>query len=322
MGLMNKLMMLSEFDCLEFIVDDSGLMTLLSDAVTATKQTQTRWQEAQARLKEMLDILAYVPFQEIQVCFLNRPDRVVLKRQGRDPKSFLVDAHRRIDAAFHRMPMGGTPVFEKLQESFAMGANRSIARYLFCDGTPKGGLLAEEGITRLLFNRQNPAQNPMTFLICSNTDVEVEWMNNIEEVVPYCSACDDFANEAAEVLRDQGMALPFTKGFWLICSLIAASNPEDLDAINESVPFTKTTLDNLLGVNHDDALYRHYFDHFVKAQHARVVESDEYGRPKKADQLKKNHNWQAHYGDFVRTPMASQILAVQTFKQQLKQASG
>ncbi|GAX21695.1 hypothetical protein FisN_29Hu136 [Fistulifera solaris] len=323
MGLMNKLMMLSEFEVLEFMVDDSGSMTLLSDTLTATKQTQTRWEEAQARLMEMLDILAYVPFQEIQVCFLNRQDRVVLKRQGRDPKSFLVDAHRRIDAAFHRMPMGGTPVFEKLQESFASGVNRNIARYLFCDGTPNGGLLAKEGITGLLINRQNPAQNPMTFLICSNTGDEVVWMKDIEEVVPYCSACDDFANEAAEVLRDQGMALPFTKGFWLICSLIAASNPEDLDAINESVPFSKTTLDNLLGVNHDDALYRHYFDHFVKAQHARVVERDEYGRPKnKADQLKKNQNWQAHYGDFVRVPMASQISAVKTFKQQLKQASG
>ncbi|GAX14066.1 hypothetical protein FisN_5Lh007 [Fistulifera solaris] len=322
MGLMNKLMMLSEFEVLEFMVDDSGSMTLLSDTLTATKQTQTRWQEAHARLKEMLEILAYVPFQEIQVCFLNRPDRVSLKRLGRDPKSFLVDAYRQIDACFQRGPMGGTPVFEKLQESFAMGANRSIARYLFCDGTPNGGLLAKEGITKLLINRLNPAQNPMTFLSCSDTDAEVEWMKDVEEVAPYCSECDDFADEAAEVLRDQGMALPFTKGFYLICSLVAASSPEDLDAMDESVPFTKTTLDNLLGVNHDEASYKHYFDHFMKAQHARVVENDDYGRPKKADQLKKNQNWRAYYSDFVRVPVANQIPAVQTFKQQLKQAEG
>lgn len=322
MGLMNKLMMLSEFEVLEFMVDDSGSMSMLSDTMNAVKQTQTRWQEAQGRLKEMLEILAYVPFQEIQVCFLNRPDRVSLRRLGRDPRSFLADAYHQIDAVFQRGPMGGTPAFEKMQESFAMGANRSIARYLFCDGTPNGGLMAKEGIVKMLCHRQNPSQNPVTFLSCTNEDDQVEWMKDAEEVAPYCSECDDFADEAAEVLRDQGLALPFTKGFWLICSLVAACNPDDLDAMDESVPFTKTTLNNLLGINHDEASYKHYFDHFVRAQHARVIENDEYGRPKKADQLKKQQNWQAHYSEFVRAPLANQIAAVQTFHQQLKQAGG
>lgn len=320
MGLMNKLMMLSEFDLLEFMVDDSGSMTMLSDTLDLNKRPQTRWQEAQGRLKEMIEVLAYVPFQQIQVCFLNRPDRVSMTRQGRDPRTFLADAYRQIDAVFQRGPMGGTPAFEKMQESFAIGAGRSIARYLFCDGTPNGGLLAKEGIVKLLCHRQNPSQNPVTFLSCTNEDDQVEWMKDAEEVAPYCSECDDFADEAAEVLRDQGLALPFTKGFWLICSLVAACNPDDLDAMDESVPFTKTTLNNLLGVNHDDASYKHYFDHFVKAQHARVVENDEYGRPKKADQLKKNQNWQAHYQEFLRAPVANSIPVVQTFKQQLKQA--
>lgn len=33
MGLMNKLMMLSEYQVLEFMIDDSGSMTLTSDTV-------------------------------------------------------------------------------------------------------------------------------------------------------------------------------------------------------------------------------------------------------------------------------------------------
>lgn len=46
MGLMNKLMMLSEFEVMEFIVDDSGSMTLASDTVDPkTGRTSTRWQE-------------------------------------------------------------------------------------------------------------------------------------------------------------------------------------------------------------------------------------------------------------------------------------
>jgi hypothetical protein len=61
MGLMNKLMMLSEYQVLEFIIDDSGSMTLLSDTFDVrTGRPQTRWQEAQVRLKEMVEIIAYV----------------------------------------------------------------------------------------------------------------------------------------------------------------------------------------------------------------------------------------------------------------------
>ena len=144
-------------------------------------------------------------------------------------------------------------------------------------------------------------------------------MKDAEEIVPYCSESDDFQDEAAEVLRDQGDALPYSFGFYLICTLVAAMNPDDLDAMDESVPFTKSTLDNLLGVETNEESYRHYFNHFVQAQRSRKVETDDYGRPKKTDQLKKNANWEACYQDFLRAPLANQIPAVQNFKQQLMQ---
>jgi hypothetical protein len=124
-------------------------------------------------------------------------------------------------------------------------------------------------------------------------------------------------DEAAEISKDQGVALPFTYGFYLVCCLVAAMNPDDLDAMDESVPFTKTTLDNLLGIESNEASYKHYFDNFVKAQQSRIVEKDDYGRPKKTDQLKKNQNWVPLFGDFVRAPEAKMIPAVQQFKQAL-----
>jgi len=319
MGLMNKLMMISEFDALEFIVDDSGSMTLQTDSVDPKNpgRKQTRWQEAQNRLKEMVEVLAYVPFQEIVVIFLNRRDRLSLKRNGRDPKTFLADAFQQIDRLFGQSPSGGTPAYEKLQESMAMGAGKSVSRYFFGDGIPNGGAPAQAAIVKLLMQRPNPEQNPMTFLSCTNEDEAVEWMKDAEEMAPYCAEFDDFSDEAAEVLRDQGPALPFSKGFWLVCTLVAASNPDDLDAMDESVPFTKATLDNLLGIEHNETSYKYYFDSFVQAQASRVVEKDSYGRPKKTDELKKNMNWQQHYTEFLRAPVAKQIPAVQTLKQQL-----
>jgi hypothetical protein len=37
----------------------------------------------------------------------------------------------------------------------------------------------------------------------------------------------------------QGEAIPYSFGFYLVCHLVAALNPTDLDALDESVPFTK-----------------------------------------------------------------------------------
>ena len=266
-------MMLSEYNSLDFIIDDSGSMQCTTDTKDpVTGQPMSRWKEAQLRLKEMIEILAYVPFNQIAVEFLNRPDQIILTRQGRAPAIFMQDAYTKIDAVFARGPAGTTPALEKLQESFIRGQGQSIARYFFGDGTPNGGARAQEEIIKILKHRQNPSGNPMTFISCTNEDDQVEWMKDAEEVAQYCSESDDFKDEGAEVLKDQGVALPYTKGFHLICTLVAAMNPDDLDAMDESVPFTKNTLDNLLGIQHNEESYRYYFDCFVNAQRARKVE--------------------------------------------------
>lgn len=74
------------------------------------------------------------------------------------------------------------------------------------------------------------------------------------------SELDDYCDEREEVMGDQGAAFPFTKGFWLVSQLVAAINPDDLDAIDENVPFTKMSLDNMLGRNHTPEEYHYYFE--------------------------------------------------------------
>ncbi|KAL3942703.1 MAG: hypothetical protein SGBAC_003148 [Bacillariaceae sp.] len=312
-GLMNKLMMLSEYQVLEFMIDDSGSMTLTSDTLDKFGRPNTRWGEAHTRLKEMVEILAYVPFNQVEIVFLNRQDRVSLTRQGRDPRTFLQDAYQRIDAAFARSASGTTPALEKIRNSLQANPNMSIARWFFGDGVPNGGMMAQKEITRMLVQRPNPEGNPMTFISCTNEDDQVEWMRDAEEVAPYCSESDDFRDEANEVLRDQGAALPFSKGFHLIGQLVAAMNPDDLDAMDESVPFTKSVLDNLLGIEHNEESYRHYFNCFLEAQNRRRVEGP-------ADQLKKSVRW--NYNDFLQAPVARNIPQVQDFKTQLARMGG
>lgn len=312
-GLMNKLMMLSEYASLEFIIDDSGSMQMNSDTINPiTRKNNTRWEEAHQRLKEMIEILAYVPFNQVGIEFLNRKDRVTLKRNGMTPDIFLQGAVEQIDAQFARGPSGTTPALEKLQESFLRGQGVSIARYFFGDGLPNGGRRAISEIVRIVRNRQDPAMNPLTFISCTNEDEAVEWMKDCEEVAPFCSESDDFGDESREVLEDQGEALPYTRGFWLICQLVAAMNPDDLDAMDESVPFTKNTLDNLLGIKHNEESYRYYFDAFVRNQQNRRGYSE-------TDRLKKSTRW--NYQDFLRAAVAKDIPAVQQFNSQMARIS-
>ena len=135
------------------------------------------------------------------------------------------------------------------------------------------------------------------------------------EVAPYCSEFDDYQKEKQEVLLDQGLGLPFTMGFYMIGCLVAAMNPNDLDAMDESVPLTKYALDNLLGLTLSEPDYRHYFDLFIQAQSVRKLED-------KTDNVKRSYDWRPMYGQFLQSHLSMEIQGVQHFKRQLQMVSG
>jgi hypothetical protein len=91
--------------------------------------------------------------------------------------------------------------------------------------------MEQKQVEELVINRQNPINTPITFLSCTGDDEQVEWMKELEEKALFCSEYDDYEDEKREVLGDQGEAMPFTRGFHLIGSLVAAMNPNDLDAM-------------------------------------------------------------------------------------------
>jgi hypothetical protein len=88
-------------------------------------------------------------------------------------------------------------------------------------------------------------------------------------------------------------------------------NPHDLDAMDESVPFTKILLDRLLGIESSEADYKHYFLQFCDAQQRREVKTN-------FDKIKKSMNWANHYQDFLHYELPNSIGIVQSFKANLK----
>jgi hypothetical protein len=291
-GMVNKLLDLQDLHFLLFVVDDSGSMMNETDALDDNGRKQTRWNEAKSRLLKLCEILAYIPCGTVIVSFLNRREEIELNHVGQDPTRFFEEAKLKINQVFKHEPTCNdlTPYLETLERSFndSRFRGKRVARYLFGDGAPNGGQSAINRIVQLVSSRENPKANPVTFFSCTNKDEDVEWMKDAEG----CSELDDFNDEKDEVSKDQGLALPFSEGFYLVCCLVAAMNPNDIDAMDESVPFTRFTLSTLMGIQLDDKNYQHYFDEFIVAQQKR-------GAGNARDRFKKSYNWRQHYNDFL-----------------------
>jgi hypothetical protein len=310
-GLLNKLLGLADFAVMEFLVDDSGSENKASESLGPTGLLLTRWQEIEQRLCTFMTIICWVPHPPVIVRFLDRRTVLDLRQQpGEPPLAYSQRCCAAITQEFSsNPPCGRTPAFERIRESLARyPATQPTLRYFFCDGEPDGGPAAARAITQMLIARPNPQQNPFTFLTCGGDD-ECTWCSECEEAAPFCAAISSaFGSEAAEVLQDQGAALPYSRGLWLLCMLCAAFNPDDLDAIDESVPFALSTLQNLLGYQLNAQEYRYYFDSLLKAQSSKAVETQ-------LDQLKKSYLpiWQQHFQHFVAAPSARHIPAVQAY---------
>lgn len=278
-GLLNKLLALIEYR-LNFIIDDSASMASASDApckeatpymskvLVNHTQYMTRWQEVEDRLHIMMDMLAYIPSNVITIQFLNRHDIINLSHEGKTPEQFGMESHQLVSDLFRKGPNGSTPLYAKLKNIFS-STHMNTMHYLFTDGEPTDASI--EMVGKLIIERKNPQMNPLTFMSCTNEDAE--WMKDIDEKAPFVAEIDDFASERQEVVSKQGTGFPFNRGFWVLCQLVAAINPDDLDAMDESVPFAKMTLDNLMGRRLTPEEYRYYFDANPYAQNYRYLYS-------------------------------------------------
>lgn len=304
LGLLSKLVPLLEYH-LVFLVDDSGSMAT-PDAVDLSHCPCTRWREAKERLVKLMDLLAYVPSLSVTVRFFNRHNTLRLSHTNTTPEAFLHEAMDQIEASFQSAPRGGTPTLRVLQETLKEAeeqeGNTSI--YLLTDGVPDTG---PEPVAALLLAR-NARKTPVTFISCSGCDADVEWMKTVEEQpMPdggesYMAEVDDFATEQHEVMVAQGESLPYSYGFWLICQLVAAINPLDLDAVDEGAPLTRKTMNELLGHTLSAREYEDYFNLFLN-------------NPLKTAQQNRESAelWNRHFSA-LNTKEASQVQALAEFR--------
>mmetsp|Transcript_15855 Transcript_15855/g.30182 ORF Transcript_15855/g.30182 Transcript_15855/m.30182 type:complete len:704 (-) Transcript_15855:244-2355(-) len=334
-GMLSKLMALENYGIAEIIVDDSGSMNKASDVVAdfssganymncANETTEgpekflTRWAEAKERIMQMMELIAYIPTAPIfHTRFLNRDTVLELKREKREtPQAFLVRIRSILDKEFSKRPCenDGSPVLKCIRESFLQHHKHSstgVLRYFMTHGVPDGREEECHKVVSLLMYRTQPERTPFTFLSCTDQDSDTEWMKECEEAAPYCSEFDDYMDESDEILRDQGKAFPYSYGLHLVGQLVAAFCPDDLDAMDESVPFPQPALADLLGYQLSDAEYKYYFESFMEAQRKQWSTKEDYQKEfvKKLPKL---------YEDFQTVKLASELVDVRNFRRRLK----
>lgn len=304
LGLLSKLLGLKGY-ALNFVIDDSGSMRSETDSLRRVagpilmlrfrdrqddmNRWMSRWEEAEDRLHTMMDVLLWIPTQEITVRFLNRRDIISITRDGRSPAELLALAHTQIENAFKKLPDGSTPIYSALSASFR-AARGPTMHYLFTDGEPSD--YGTDAVTALVLSRPTPANNPITFVSCTGDDDNTEWMKNLDEKGPWIAEVDDYEDERREVLKKQGPKLPYTRGLWLMCLLVGAINPDDLDCLDESsAPLTKYTLDLIMGRHVSDQEYRAYFNSHPGSYQYRPMYGRFYEEPGPTNRFVKPGIW-------------------------------
>lgn len=264
-GLISELQALTKYQLL-FLIDDNHSMNKASDpfikdatipmsaAAHIKDGRMTCWQEAEDRIHVMIDILANLPIT-ITIKFLNRNNSIRLVNAGKNSVEFAKEAHEQIKKIFLNGPtQKNTSLFSKLSEE--LNHPEKTMYYIFTNGAYTVPAILT--IQQLIMNRKNPENHPIIFISCTNEVGELKWIKEIDSSAKHVAEIDDPDSEQLEVAKNQGPAFPFSKGLWLMCQLVAAICPT-LDLIDETIPFTKKSMDDLMGRKLTQEEYAEYF---------------------------------------------------------------
>ena len=184
-GMLAKLLEVKQFSLIEIILDDSGSMGRLTDALDPiTNKKMTRWIEAKWRISQMIELLAYVVAPPIKIYFLNRKDIVTIEKSSTElPLDYIQRAEGILSQTFSILkgPLGSTPALRAIQASLNRNRDQKVIRFFMGDGMPNGGEASIKKITDMIIHRHAPSSNPFTFMSCTNEDDQVEWMKTAEE---------------------------------------------------------------------------------------------------------------------------------------------
>ncbi|KAI9335961.1 hypothetical protein BDR26DRAFT_920296 [Obelidium mucronatum] len=229
-----KLRRLEAYDIV-IIADDSGSMSTKStNGLTAADpfaKTATRWDELKQTVAMVSDVATTLDEDGIDVFFLNRP-----------PIRNITGPSVDLDKAFMVPPRGYTPIARVLRQVLAekwhcqpVGERKKLLVLIATDGQPTDdqGNIDKHGLKRALEQeRGRPGDIPVAFLVCTDDDHEIEYLNEWDNSIRDLDVVDDYYTERRQILSVQGNSFPFSRGDWVCKMLLGAVDPE-IDALDE-----------------------------------------------------------------------------------------
>jgi hypothetical protein len=142
-----------------------------------------------------------------------------------------------------QQPYGRTPLVQCLQSLFHTCAT-SIAEeglhvLVATDGEPDdcNGMAGRTAMFELLrqgsAQRRDPSKCIVNFLVCTDNDDDVAYLDHIDSACPFVDVTDDYASERDQVAKKRTLPRPLSVADWVLKALIGAADPT-LDALDES----------------------------------------------------------------------------------------
>lgn len=225
-GAVTKLRRLEGYDIV-VIADDSGSMGnpahggRLEDPFAPVP---SRWQELQQRVLEIVEIAVCLDQDGIDLYFLNRP-----------PVYHVQDVDT-VKAAFVNPPNGYTPLseaYKRVLKEKLDGQEKKVLIVCATDGEPNAldgtgkWRMDVNGFTQLLKTRNGfpSSRCPTSIMACTDAEDEIGWLNKLDDEINHFDVVDDYASERDEIKKVQGHNFPFSKGDYIVKTLLGSMEP-------------------------------------------------------------------------------------------------
>lgn len=202
------------------IADDSGSMQkpLRKSFLSGTP---TRWDELRVFMQYVVRLGA-VMCNGVIVKFLNRvsPDLPILTPDE-------------LNRHFMMPPYGRTPLLGAMRHVFTHFApavtGRDLVLVIATDGEPSDG--TKRDVYNLLRTRPDSGRVFVNFLVCTDNNDEVAYLNEIDKRVQGIDVSDDYRTECKQVKKCNPWA-QFSVGDWVVKAVVGAADPH-LDGLDE-----------------------------------------------------------------------------------------
>jgi hypothetical protein len=185
LGLVDKLRQLAH-SRIKIIIEDSIVMSNVS-GVSSTKLSaymsthfRTLFNDAENAIHNLIDILAFVQLESLELSFVNSTKKFQISHVGSDFALFQREAHEGVKNLFKgSIRIDECPLYSAIEKSLkeSESSDRSTLHLIFTSGSIPQAM--QRDIVSLLINRVNAPRNPVTFITFKEDQTQGVWVKQV-----------------------------------------------------------------------------------------------------------------------------------------------